>query len=130
MRRPKRRVKNGLIEAREALGRSAGLALAAAFIAMSAPIERAGAQDYPIRPITLIVPYPAGGPADTVGRIMIEGMRKSLGQPVIIEHVAGASGSLGVGRVARGPPTATRSFSVTGPPTSSTDPSSRFPTIS
>ena len=101
MRGPKRRVKNGPIEARGALGRSAGFVFAVTLIAMSTPIERAGAQDYPTRPITIVVPYPAGGPADTVGRIMVEGMRKSLGQPVVIENVAGASGSLGVGRIAR-----------------------------
>src|SRR5712691_12066720 len=58
-------------------------------------------QGYPSRPITMIVPYPAGGPTDVIGRIVAEGMRASLGQPIIIENVAGASGSIGVGRVAR-----------------------------
>jgi tripartite-type tricarboxylate transporter receptor subunit TctC len=47
------------------------------------------------------VPFPAGGPTDTIGRIMAEGMRPSLGQSIIIENVAGASGSIGTGRVAR-----------------------------
>jgi tripartite-type tricarboxylate transporter receptor subunit TctC len=64
----------------------------------------AGAQSYPSRPITIIVPYPAGGPSDTLARILVERMRASLGQPVIIENVTGASGSIGVGRVARAEP--------------------------
>ena len=61
----------------------------------------ASAQTYPSRPITLIVPYPAGGPTDTIARLLGERMRTSLGQPVIIENVAGAGGNIGVGRVAR-----------------------------
>jgi tripartite-type tricarboxylate transporter receptor subunit TctC len=71
---------------------------AAAFPAMS---RIATAQTYPTRPVTMIVPYAAGGPSDTIARIVAEGMRRSLGQPVIIENAAGASGTLGVGRVAR-----------------------------
>jgi tripartite-type tricarboxylate transporter receptor subunit TctC len=62
------------------------------------------AQVYPSRPITMIVPFPAGGPTDTIGRIIAEGMRVSLGQPVIIENVSGAGGSIGVARVARAEP--------------------------
>jgi hypothetical protein len=61
----------------------------------------ATAQTYPSRPITMIVPYPAGGPTDTIARLLGERMRASLGQPVIIENVAGAGGNIGVGRVAR-----------------------------
>ena len=61
----------------------------------------ARAQTYPSRPITLIVPYPAGGPTDTIARLLGERMRTSLGQPVVIENVAGAGGNIGVGRVAR-----------------------------
>jgi tripartite-type tricarboxylate transporter receptor subunit TctC len=49
----------------------------------------------------MVVPFPAGGPTDTIGRIMAEGMRPSLGQSIIIENMAGASGSIGTGRVAR-----------------------------
>jgi tripartite-type tricarboxylate transporter receptor subunit TctC len=49
----------------------------------------------------MIVPYPAGGPTDTIARLLGEGMRASLGQPVIIENVAGGGGNIGVGRVAR-----------------------------
>jgi tripartite-type tricarboxylate transporter receptor subunit TctC len=62
------------------------------------------ADRYPSRPVTMVVPYPAGGPNDTLARIMAERMRVSLGQPVIIENVAGASGSIGIGRVARAAP--------------------------
>jgi len=60
-----------------------------------------GAQLYPSRPITMVAPFAAGAPVDTVGRFMAERMRVSLGQPVIIENVSGAAGTLGVGRVAR-----------------------------
>jgi tripartite-type tricarboxylate transporter receptor subunit TctC len=59
---------------------------------------------FPSRPITIIVPYPAGGGADAVARIMVERMRAVLGQSIIIENVAGASGSIGTGRVARAAP--------------------------
>jgi tripartite-type tricarboxylate transporter receptor subunit TctC len=59
------------------------------------------AQVFPSRPITMIVPFPAGGSVDAVGRIVAEGMRGSLGQAVVVENVAGAAGSIGVGRVAR-----------------------------
>jgi tripartite-type tricarboxylate transporter receptor subunit TctC len=62
------------------------------------------AQDYPSRPITMIVPFAAGGPTDTLGRIMAEGMRPSLGQTVIIENVTGAGSTLGVGRAVQAPP--------------------------
>ena len=62
------------------------------------------AQDYPARPITVVVPFPAGGPSDTLVRILGEQMRGTLGQPIVIENVAGASGSIGVGRVARAAP--------------------------
>jgi tripartite-type tricarboxylate transporter receptor subunit TctC len=64
----------------------------------------ASAQSYPSRPITLIVPFPPGGSTDVVGRIVAERMRASLGQPIIIENVGGAGGSIGVGRVARAAP--------------------------
>jgi len=61
----------------------------------------AWAQAYPTRPISMIVPYSAGGPADTVGRVLAERMKSALGQPVVIENVSGANGSTAVGRVAR-----------------------------
>jgi hypothetical protein len=62
------------------------------------------AQAYPSRPITMIVPFSAGGPTDVVTRIVAEGMKASLGQTVIIENVAGADGTIGVGRAARAAP--------------------------
>jgi tripartite-type tricarboxylate transporter receptor subunit TctC len=64
----------------------------------------ARAQSYPTRPITIIVPYPAGGTNDVLPRIIAEKMRASLGQPLVIENVSGAGGSIGVGRVARAKP--------------------------
>ena len=62
------------------------------------------AAPFPSRPVTVIVPYGAGGPLDTLARILAERMRVSLGQPVLIENVTGASGSIGVGRAARAEP--------------------------
>jgi tripartite-type tricarboxylate transporter receptor subunit TctC len=61
------------------------------------------AQDYPAHPITMIVPFPAGGATDTLARFLAENMRPILGQPIIIENVAGAAGSIGVGRAVRSP---------------------------
>jgi tripartite-type tricarboxylate transporter receptor subunit TctC len=61
----------------------------------------AAAQGYPTRPITMIVPFPAGGATDTLARFLSERMRGILGQPVIIENIAGAAGSLGVARAVR-----------------------------
>jgi tripartite-type tricarboxylate transporter receptor subunit TctC len=64
----------------------------------------AQAQTYPSRQITLVVPFPPGGSTDAAARILAERMRASLGQPIIIENVGGAGGSIGVGRVARSAP--------------------------
>ncbi len=61
----------------------------------------AGAQNYPARPITMIVPFAAGGATDTLARFLGERMRGILGQPIVIENVAGAAGSIGVGRAVR-----------------------------
>ena len=80
------------------------LHLAAGAAALPAASRLACAQSYPSRQITMIVPFAAGGPADTVGRILAERMRTSLGQTVVIENVPGAGGSIGVGRVARAAP--------------------------
>src|SRR5258705_5398256 len=77
---------------------------AAASLGLSALPRLACAQLYPSRPITLVVPFAAGGPTDTIAWIMGERMRASLGQTMIIENVTGASGSIGVGRVARAVP--------------------------
>jgi tripartite-type tricarboxylate transporter receptor subunit TctC len=77
-------------------------AIIAAFVVLGWCVP-AVAQDYPMRPVTMIVPFPAGGATDTVARFLGERMRAILGQPVIIENVAGAAGSLGVGRAVRSP---------------------------
>ena len=77
-------------------------ALAVACLGMGAT-SQAIAQDYPTRAITMIVPFPAGGATDTLARYLGEQMRAILGQPVIIENVGGAAGSLGVARAVRAP---------------------------
>src|SRR5262245_57387093 len=77
------------------------LALCAAGAATAPSVQ---AQNYPSRPITLVVPFPPGGSTDVVARIMAERMRPALGQPVIIENVGGAGGSIAVGRLARAAP--------------------------
>jgi tripartite-type tricarboxylate transporter receptor subunit TctC len=64
----------------------------------------AQAQTYPVRPVTMVVPFAAGGPTDTITRIVAERMRVALGQTVVIENVTGADGSIGVGRAARATP--------------------------
>jgi tripartite-type tricarboxylate transporter receptor subunit TctC len=63
----------------------------------------AAAQDYPTRPITMIVPFPAGGATDTLARFLGEKLRPILGQAIVIENIAGAAGSIGVGRAVRSP---------------------------
>jgi tripartite-type tricarboxylate transporter receptor subunit TctC len=80
------------------------LHLAAGAAALPATARVASAQSYPARPITMIVPYPPGGPTDTLGRIFAERMRASLGHPVIVENVGGAAGTIGVARVVRAAP--------------------------
>ena len=77
--------------------------LLTAALAAAACIGNANAQVYPSRPITVIVPFPAGGATDTLARILAEPMRASLGQPIVIENVGGAAGSIGVGRAVRAP---------------------------
>jgi len=62
------------------------------------------AQNYPTRPVTIVVPFSAGGPTDTIGRIMAERMTKTLGQTVVVENITGAGGNIGVGRVVRAAP--------------------------
>src|SRR5436190_10049793 len=67
-------------------------------------VTQAHAQAYPSHPVTIIVPFPAGGPSDTLARILGERMRVSLGQPVIVETVTGAGASIGVVRAAQSAP--------------------------
>jgi tripartite-type tricarboxylate transporter receptor subunit TctC len=73
-------------------------------VAILLALGAAGAQAYPSRPITLIVPFPPGGSTDTAARILGERMRGPLGQTVVIENVGGAGGTIGVGRLARAAP--------------------------
>jgi tripartite-type tricarboxylate transporter receptor subunit TctC len=81
-----------------------GRLLVALVLAMFAGIAGSLAQTYPSRPITLVVPFPPGGSTDAAARIMAERMRVPLGQPVVVENIGGAGGSIAVGRVARAAP--------------------------
>jgi tripartite-type tricarboxylate transporter receptor subunit TctC len=78
--------------------------IAVALIAFLAIVADARGDSYPSRPITIVVPFPAGGPTDTLGRILAERMTVTLGQSVIIENPTGAAGTIGTGRVARSAP--------------------------
>jgi tripartite-type tricarboxylate transporter receptor subunit TctC len=78
------------------------LALAAALLAAAA--VQAGAQSYPSKPITLLVPAAAGGPTDTVARLIAESMGRTLGQTILVENQGGAGGTLGMGRIAKTAP--------------------------
>src|SRR5947207_5171319 len=78
--------------------------LVALVLAIFAGVGAVQAQTYPSRSITLVVPCPPGGSTDTAARIMAERMRAPLGQPIIVENVGGAGGSIGVGRLARSAP--------------------------
>jgi tripartite-type tricarboxylate transporter receptor subunit TctC len=75
-----------------------------AVLAVLAFANSASAQNYPSRPITIIVPFSAGGPSDVMARILAERMKVALGEAVLIENVTGAGGSIGVGRAVRSPP--------------------------
>jgi len=77
--------------------------LAAAFALLATAVS-AQAQSYPSRPITVVVPFPAGGPSDVVARIVAEHMGKVLGQTMVIENVGGAGGTIGSARVASAAP--------------------------
>jgi len=75
--------------------------IVATVAAMLAVVTSAGAQNYPSRSITIIVPFAAGGPTDALARVLAERMRQSLGQTLLVENVTGAGGTLGVGRAVR-----------------------------
>src|SRR4029077_17843877 len=70
----------------------------------AAGMSAASAQSFPTRPVTAIVPASAGGPTDTIGRIVMARAQQILGQTIIIENVGGASGTIGTGRVVRADP--------------------------
>jgi len=78
--------------------------LASVLVAFATTSPQARAQAYPARPITVIVPFAAGGPTDLVARVVADKMQGPLGQPIIIENVAGAGGSIAATRVARSAP--------------------------
>jgi tripartite-type tricarboxylate transporter receptor subunit TctC len=86
------------------LGEEVMRKLVAALLMAVCAVATAQAQNFPSRPLTLVVPFPPGGSTDAAARIMAERMRAALGQPVVIENVGGAGGSIGVGRVARAEP--------------------------
>ncbi len=75
-----------------------------AILAFLPIVPFAVAQSYPARAISIVVPFSAGGPTDTIARIMAEKLTRILGQPVVVENTAGAGGSIGVGRVVRAAP--------------------------
>jgi tripartite-type tricarboxylate transporter receptor subunit TctC len=79
-------------------------ALLTALAFMGVHVDHADAQSYPSRPITMVVPFAAGGGTDTLGRIVAEGMKASLDQPVIVENLPGAAGSAALSRVSRAAP--------------------------
>jgi tripartite-type tricarboxylate transporter receptor subunit TctC len=76
-------------------------ALAAVLFGLVVLQGDAAAQDYPDKPITLVVPFAAGGPTDTIARIVGEHMAQTLGQPLVVENVTGAGGTTGTARVAK-----------------------------
>ncbi len=84
-----------------------GRQFAAAFaisLACAAAISPAEAQDYPTRPVTMVVPFPPGGGTDVLGRIVAQRMSETLGKQIIVENVGGAGGMIGSARVAHSPP--------------------------
>src|SRR2546426_1265653 len=77
---------------------------AAALAIIATSTANVAAESYPSRPITIVAPTTAGGPPDTIARLLGERMRLTLGQPIIVENVTGAGGTIGVGRVVRAEP--------------------------
>lgn len=75
-----------------------------AFVAAALVATTAGAQTYPSRPMTMVIPFAAGGPTDVVGRLIAQSMSKTLGQQVIVENTVGAGGTIAATRVARAAP--------------------------
>lgn len=78
--------------------------VAVALVISLSSVAPAFSQDWPTRPVTMVIPFAAGGPADTVGRILAPGLSEILGQQVIIENVGGSGGMAGASRVAKAPP--------------------------
>jgi tripartite-type tricarboxylate transporter receptor subunit TctC len=78
--------------------------LGLAIVVLAQAVHTAAAQSFPSRPVTLIVPFAAGGPTDTIARMVGERMSRALGQSVVVENVAGAGGTIAAARVARAAP--------------------------
>jgi tripartite-type tricarboxylate transporter receptor subunit TctC len=78
--------------------------IAIAFACLAAVFADAQAQTFPSRPVSIVVPYPAGGPTDVIARILADRMKRALNQTVIVENPTGAGGTIGVARVARSAP--------------------------
>jgi tripartite-type tricarboxylate transporter receptor subunit TctC len=85
-------------------GKAMKKSFVAAVVAVLVAITSASAENYPSRPITFIVPFSAGGPTDALARILGERMRQTLGQPILVENVTGAGGTIGVGRAVHAAP--------------------------
>lgn len=79
-----------------------GMQIVLAAILIACGVARA--EDWPTRPITLVVPYPAGGPTDVVGRLFAQQMSETLGRPIVVENIGGAGGMIGASRVAHAAP--------------------------
>src|SRR5450759_187321 len=79
-----------------------GMQIVLAAVLIACGVARA--EDWPTRPITLVVPYPAGGPSDVVGRLFAQQMSETLGRPIVVENIAGAGGMIGGSRVAHAAP--------------------------
>jgi tripartite-type tricarboxylate transporter receptor subunit TctC len=79
-------------------------AVLAGLVALASLGDHALAETFPSHPITIVVPFSAGGPSDAMSRILADRMKLKLGEPILIENVTGAGGSIGVGRALRSPP--------------------------
>ncbi len=95
---------SGGTKSSDGLHRRRFLQIVTGFFAIPFVSRTVWARDYPTRPITMIVPFAPAGPIDILARFLVERMQASLGQPIIIENIVGASGSIGVGRVAHSTP--------------------------
>jgi tripartite-type tricarboxylate transporter receptor subunit TctC len=98
---PRRRAGQEKVE--NDMRRFVAVVVAVAFAVLASAVT-ARADSFPSRPITIVVPYPAGGPTDTIARLLAQRMQKPLGQPVVVINISGGGGSIGVGRVAHSPP--------------------------